>query len=341
MTTRTLGKSALAVAVVGILGLSGCASATEDQVSQQDNASVEQEERVLRFSHAYPASHPFDACGVPALNGSLEGSGLQIESYPAAQLANDSESLEQVSLGTLDLAISGGSFLGTWYDPMAVFDAGYLFDDAEHFREASNNGEFEGLFNEFESETGLKIQSAWYYGARHLTANKPVDIASDLAGLKIRTPDAPMFMRNIELLGGAGTPMAIGELYLGLQQGVVDAQENPIPTISAFKLNEVQDYVNLTAHMVQGLVVVSNANLGDSLTDDQNEALAVAFDTAAEAVYECIVREEEEILAVWEMDGSIEVHMPSGIDEMKETVQAHWSAHPVYGAFYNSIREGR
>ncbi|TDW29524.1 DctP family TRAP transporter solute-binding subunit [Cryobacterium psychrophilum] len=330
MKNRRFGLVVVAAAAAGALGLSGCSSASADQ-----------EERVLRFSHAYEATHPFETCGVPALNNGLEGSGLRVESYPSAQLANDSESLEQVSMGTLDFAISGGSFLGTWYDPMAVLDAGYLFDDAEHFRESANNGAFDELFGQLESDTGLKIQSSWYYGARHMTANKPLDSPSDLAGLKIRTPDAPMFMRNIELLGGVGTPMALGEVYLGLQQGVIDAQENPIPTIAASKLNEVQDYINLTGHMVQGLFVVSNANLEDSLTDEQNEALDAAFDTASESVYDCIVSAEEETLAEWKNDGSINVHVPSGLDEMKKTVQEHWSADPVYGDFYNSIREGR
>jgi len=332
---RRTSAVAISLTGVGAFLLSGCTPA--------DGGSSASEDRVLRFSHVYEASHPFETCAISTLKNELEASdtGLSVVSYPAGQLANDQESLEQISTGTLDLAISGGAFLGTWYEPMAVLDAAYLFDDAAHLKSVISSGSLNPLYDDLAAETGLKIQSTWYYGTRHLTANIEVQSPKDLAGVKVRTPNAPMFMRNTELMGGVPTPMSLGELYLGLQQGVVDAQENPIPTIDSNNLQDVQDWINLTHHQVQGLVVVSSDSLNESLSVEQNEALEGGMAAAAEAVYECVTTAESDILAQWVADGSINVNDSIDQNVFAEDARRAYSNDPVIGESYSTIREGR
>ncbi len=122
-----------------------------------------------------------------------------------------------------------------------------------------------GVFDRMAAETDLRVVSNFYYGARQVTANKPVRTPADLNGLKIRTPDAPLYLTTLDIMGATATPMALSEVYLGLQQNTIDAQENPIPTIASAKFYEVQDYISITEHIVQGVYLVGNQRLLDSM----------------------------------------------------------------------------
>lgn len=300
----------LSVAAAAALGLAGCGVGTP--VDTSDNAGADSDARVLRLAHVYEAAHPVETCGVETLKEELKGSGITVESYPAAQLGSEAESLEQVAGGGLDMAVAGPSFLGVWHEPAAVLDGAYLFDTVDHFVETIEGPAMAEVYEEMKQETGIQVLSGWYYGTRHVTANKEVNGPEDMQGLKIRTPDAPLYLINIDIMGGTATPMALDEVYLALQQGVIDAQENPIPTISTAKLNEVQDYINLTGHMIQGVNLVTSSGLFDSLEEGQQTALNDAMEVAADNVRECIETEEEEILAQWQEDGSIQVN--DGVD---------------------------
>ena len=95
-----------------------------------------------------------------------------------------------------------------------------------------------------------------YYGERQVTSNKKIEKPEDMAGLKIRVPDAPLYMMFPKAVGANPTPIAFAEVYLALQQGVVDAQENPLPTIEAKKFYEVQEYIVLTGHITDALLTI-------------------------------------------------------------------------------------
>jgi tripartite ATP-independent transporter DctP family solute receptor len=295
------------VAAVAALSLAGCG--LSEPVASGDSAAAENADtRVLKLAHVYEASHPMEVCGVTALQRELEGSGLSIESFPSGQLGSEAESLEQVALGGLDLAIAGPSFLGVWHDEAAVLDGAYLFDSVDHFAKTIAGPTMAKIYDEMSEETGIKVLSGWYYGTRQVTSNKEINSPDDLQGVKIRTPDAPLYLSNTKVMGGTATPMALGEVYLALQQGVIDAQENPIPTIATAKFNEVQDYINITGHMIQGVNIVTNTALFDDLSSEQQTALTDAMDVAADEVRTCVETAEKEILAEWKADGSIIVN---------------------------------
>lgn len=120
------GMSALALGGVALLALTGCVGG---QVDQEDipagDESGDADARMLRLGHVYEASHAFERCGIAAVQDALEGSGIQIESYPASQIGTEAEMLEQVQSGSLDAVMAGAAFLGTWYDDAAVLDAPY------------------------------------------------------------------------------------------------------------------------------------------------------------------------------------------------------------------------
>ncbi len=121
--------------------------------------------------------------------------------------------------------------------------------------------------------TGHSIVALTYYGERHLTANKEIKGPDDLKGMKLRVPQAPLYVLFAKSYGANATPIAFAEVYLALQQGTVDGQENPLPTIMAKKFYEVQKYIHLTGHITESLVTASAGRMLGKLTDDGEEDL--------------------------------------------------------------------
>ena len=328
----------LSLAAVAALSLAGCG--LSEPVAPGD-ASDSGDSKVLRLAHVYEASHPMETCGVTALNRELEDSGISIESFPSGQLGSEAESLEQVALGGLDLAIAGPSFLGVWHDEAAVLDGAYLFDSVDHFAETIAGPTMAKIYDEMSEETGIKVLSGWYYGTRHVTSNKEINGPDDMNGVKIRTPDAPLYLTNTKVMGGTATPMALGEVYLALQQGVIDAQENPIPTISTAKFNEVQDFINITGHMIQGVNIVTNTALFEVLSSEQQSALEDAMAIAAAEVRVCVETQEQDILADWKADGSITVNEDVDRDAFAKRAREMLPNEVTWGDLYKDIQSDK
>ena len=129
---------------------------------------------------------------------------------------------------------------------MAVADGAFVFDDSDHLYNFFTSDASAALTQGFEDETGVHILGAWNTGARQFTANVPIRTPDDLAGLRMRFPPSPTFLLNAEAMGAEAVEVAFEELYLALQQGTVDGQENPLITIKNRSLHEVQDYLSLT-----------------------------------------------------------------------------------------------
>lgn len=308
-------STGLAAGAAISLGLTACVG-DDAQVDSGDVDDMNGDE--LRFAHVYDPDHPVETCGVPAMNESLEGSGLQVSSYAAGQLGNEEELLEQVQSGALDLAVAGPSFLGVWEENAELFDAAYLFSDVDHFEETLNGEIAEEVWDSLRESSGLDVLSSWYYGTRQLTSDVEVNTSDDLSGQTLRAAEAPLYQALSEILGGSPTSMALGEVYLGLQQGTIDAQENPIPTIASYSFQEVQNYINLTEHVIQGVMVVGNQDALSGLPEDQQEALRVAAQDAADEVRECIEEQEESYLEEWEESGEIEINDDVDVDHFRE-----------------------
>lgn len=306
-TPRTRSLLAAGVGVAVAATLTACVGGPVDTPAPTDSP-IEPGDTVLRFAHVYDTQHPVETCGVATIQESLSGSGVNVQSYPSAQLGSEAESLEQIAGGALEMAVVGPSFLGVWHEPAALLDSAYLLEDVDHFLETTQGEAVGGIHEELRENRGIDTVSSWYYGTRHLTSNEPINTPEDMRGLKVRTPDAPLYLTNIAAMGGTATPMALDELYMALQQGTLDAQENPIPTIESSKLHEVQDYINLTGHMVQAVHVVAHDGLRDRLTEQQRTRFDEAMAAGAEAVRECVQEQEAEVLERWEREGVITVN---------------------------------
>ena len=120
-----------------------------------------------------------------------------------------------------------------------------------------------------------------YYGQRHVTANKSINKPEDMKGMKLRVPPAPLFLMFTKSVGANATPIAFAEVYLALQQGTVDGQENPLPTIMAKKFYEVQSHIILTGHITESLVTIVGSHVWTKLTPDEQKIFADVLKEAA------------------------------------------------------------
>lgn len=296
---------------IGGLALSGCSSTGDGEDST-----------TLSFGHVLAEEQPWHQCGATTFVESVadSGTGLEIDLFPAAQTHSDTlEQLDAIDSGNLDITWATPAQLGTRLDTLSVFDAAYLFRDVDHMMRAIDSEPAQQLWDELRDDHDMRVIGSGYYGTRHLTSNVEVAVPEDMSGEKLRVLDAPLWLDNGVALGGDPTPVAFDELYLALQQGVVDAEENPLPVIEAQGFDEVQDHVHLTGHVVAMMAVVVSEDTWQALSEDQQDAVLAAGDALGEGVTECTLQEEEELLAAWQgADSPIQVNDDVDVDAFRE-----------------------
>ena len=170
----------------------------------------------------------------------------------------------------------------------------YTFRDGEHLIKFSKSPLFKEMVDEYRTKTGIQITAMTYYGARQTTSNKLFTDCAGMKGLKIRVPDVPAYLALPKSCGANPTPIAFAEVYLALQNGTVDAQENPLPTIEAKKFYEVQKYIILTGHIVDSLATEIAPHIWTKLSDQEKKIFTdVTQEAAAKATAQIQKRETE------------------------------------------------
>ena len=156
---------------------------------------------------------------------------------------------------------------------MSVVDGAFVFDDSDHLHRFFTSEASQPLKDGFLAATGVRVLGAWSAGARQFTANKAIRTPEDLQGLRMRFPNSPQFLMNAAAMGASAVPVAFEELYLALQQGTVDGQENPINNIAANNIQEVQDVISMSSHQLNSNLVVINDAKWTSMSPEQQAAL--------------------------------------------------------------------
>lgn len=250
----------------------------------------------LKWAHVYETSEPFHTASVwAAVEIEKRTAGrYHIDVYPASQLGKENDINQGLTLGTVDLIISGSSFAAKSFPRIGVTYYPYTFRGVEHLLAYTKSDIYKELTQGYEEKSGNHIVATTYYGARHTTSNKPIAKCADMKGLKIRVPDVPAYLAMPRACGANTSPIAFAEVYLALQNGTVEAQENPLTTIEAKKFFEVQKYIALTGHIVDHLNTVVAGGLWKKLSDADKKVFAdVAQEAAAKASAEVVAREKE------------------------------------------------
>jgi tripartite ATP-independent transporter DctP family solute receptor len=249
----------------------------------------------LKFAHVYETSEPYHKWAVWAA-AEIEkqtSKRYSMDVFPASALGNETQINQALSLGTVDMIYTGQAFAARTYPPIAIGGAPYMFRDFNHWKKFSESPVLADLMDGYHKKGNNRPIAAFYYGVRHTTANKAINKPEDMKGLKLRVPDAPLYVMYPKSVGAQATPIAFAEVYLALQNKTVDAQENPLPTILAKKFYEVQTHVNLTGHITEMLLAIVGGHVWGKLSDADKKVFVDTFRIAAERSNGEIAKSEE------------------------------------------------
>ncbi len=264
------------------------------------------QEITIRWGDVVPATHPSVQMieRIAADVKAKSGGRIAIQSYPAGQLGSSRDMIEAVANGTQQVVTEGAANFGAWVPAIGVIESPYVWRDADHLVKAMA-GPVGAQFNdELVAKRGMRILGTTYYGTRHLTtSSKAVKTPADLVGFKLRVPENDVFKAMAEAWGAKPTPMNFGELYLALKQGVVDGQENPLPTIKAGKFDEVQKYLVLTAHIITPRLVVVNEAFWKGIKPADQKIIADAVAAGIAWQNAELVRQEGELIDTFKAAG--------------------------------------
>jgi tripartite ATP-independent transporter DctP family solute receptor len=252
----------------------------------------------LKWAHVYEIAEPYHTEAVWAAEEIKKRTGgkYQIDVFPASQLGNENQINEGLGLGTVDMIYTGVAFAGSIHKPVAITNAPYVLRDFEHWKAYRDSPLFRDIVRGYEDKTKHKVVSLTYYGQRMITANKEIKKPEDMKGMKLRVPPAPLFLMFTKSVGANATPIAFAEGYRALQQGTVDGQENPLPTIMAKKFYEVQSHIMLSGHITESLLVIVGNHVWSKLSEEEKKTFnEVLIQAAAKATDQ--IRASEQKLA--------------------------------------------
>jgi tripartite ATP-independent transporter DctP family solute receptor len=253
---------------------------------------------VLKFGHVYEVSEPYHKWALWAADEFKKRTNgrHEIQVFPASSLGKEQDLYQGLALGSVDMTYTGSFYASRDYGPMAISSAPFMFRDFAHWNAYRSSPFYREVKDAYTAKTGNVVLALTYYGERHVTANRPVRVPADMKGMKFRTPDNPMYTMFPRAVGANPTPIAFAEVYLALQNGTVDGQENPLPTILAKKFYEVNKNISLTGHMTDSLVTLASPGTWKKLSEADRKALQDVF---AEAAVKCTddIRAAEATLA--------------------------------------------
>jgi len=215
------------------------------------------------------------------------GDQIRIDYFPNNQLGKESDVVQQVKVGAVDMMVSGSSIWATLVPEFGMLDLGYLFESYAHAAKVLDAGVGQALNQMLQQRTGCSVL-AWasHFGPRSVYTKAPVTSLAEVKGVKLRVLPTPAFIETFKIMGAIPTPIPIGELYMAAQTGVVDGFEHDAATVLASKFYEVCKSCWLTEHLFAPMAVVIGKRGLDRIPADLQPAFlkAVADATAKERV---------------------------------------------------------
>ncbi|MDR3439368.1 TRAP transporter substrate-binding protein DctP [Telmatospirillum sp.] len=259
-----------------------------------------QAKETLIFAHLFPEKSPQQQYLIDADRELMQRTGgqLGLDIRPHGQIGDqDTRIMEAMSLGQADMTLAGAAFGARDYAPLAVVATPFGFRDYEHWQHFKTSQLARELREGYEKASGMVLLGYYYYGTRHIHSKVPVRKLEDLAGLKIRVPNAPVFLQLFRALGATPVPLPFWQTYDALKQGTIDAEENPLPTIDDARLYDGASYISLSGHVTDTAMVLISARRLNSLSASQQQLVRDVFAKVADRLSETIhVREQEEVV---------------------------------------------
>lgn len=287
--------------------------------------SAAQAEIVLKVGHSAQPTFHMHKAWLKFADLVKEGSKgeIKVEVYPADQMGSSLEQLEYTQEGTLDMSSEAMSLLSTWDKAFGVTEMPYVFTSREQALTVLNEGSFGKFLSDKMADIGLKNLGVTENGFRQITNNAhSVTKPSDLKGLKIRTMQVDSHIIAYKQFGANPAPMAFGEVYSALQQGVVDGQDNPLSQIATSRFYEVQKFLTMANIVFSADVVVMNKAKFDSLSPEYQKLIEESMKKALAYQQEIIKSEEKDYIDFFRKNGlTVDELTPEQVSVFKAEVE--------------------
>lgn len=229
---------------------------------------------------------------------------IQVQNFHAGQLGAERDMYDSMQIGAIEMGRSGSLIISVAAPQYAALDMPYVFRSQQHLRNVLAGPIGQSMHQEILARRGVRVLGIVNRGPRHLTTrNRAVNTPADLAGLKLRVPEIPVYVAAWRALGASPTPMAFPEVFTALQQGTIDGQENPLGTIHGNSFHEVQRFLVLTSHVRGNGWMIASERFWRSLTEADRQLLQQAVNDAAVHADQQIARQEDELLTTLQQRG--------------------------------------
>jgi len=231
--------------------------------------------------------------------------------------------------GNLELSSISAFDIAKLVPEFSIFTAGYVIRDPQHQQHVFNGPIGKELFKLATDKMDVTLLTPIYLGTRQVNLRevRNVKTPADLKGIKLRMPGSKEWLFLGEALGATATPLAFGEVYLGLKTGTIDGQDNPLPTVRAAKFYEVTKQLVMTNHLVDGIFIAISDKAWKAMTPAQRQKVQAAADAAAAYNNENRLKEEAQIVDFFKKEG-LTVTTPD-IDAFRKAVQAAYATSDI------------
>lgn len=322
------------------LKIASCAALSAFAVAMVPATGVAQEPLNLKLGHIQSEQDLWHF-GAKKFKEELEARSdgkITLTIYPNSTLGGDRDLVEGMQMGTVDFGLIAG-VLGNFEPSIQLLELPYLFKSQEEFDTIAKGPIGEEIAANVLQNANVRILDWWERGSRQVTSNKPINGIEDLKGLKIRVPEIPAMVTTWRAIGANPTPMAWSEVYTGLEQHVIEAQENPIPFIYGGRINEVQKNLAMTDHKYEYVTLTMSDLRWKQLTPEQQKIIVEAAAAATLAENEAVRTQTEKMLK--EMtDAGLQVTRPDTAPIAAAATSAHKAfAEKVNLDLYNRINK--
>lgn len=261
----------------------------------------------IKIAYGNQPGEPVDIAAREWARMARERSGgrVVLQLFPSNQLGTQKDVTEQAMMGGNVFQITDPSFLMDLVPDMGILAGPFLCDSYDELLHLTGTAWWKELEEDLRRRGIRIVVGNWVYGTRHTLAKRPVHIPEDFRGMKIRCPNADMMIRAVEGMGATPAPMAFGDLYPALSQGVVDGAENPLPVLYGAKLHEPAKYCSLTGHILMVSEFVGGERFVSSLPNDVQHLLAETGREAGLFMNDLIVKAEAETVNKLRAEGVI------------------------------------
>lgn len=258
--------------------------------------AAQAQERTIKFAFQNQKEHP-QAQGAQKfadLVAAKTHGRIAVKLFPGGTLGGDLQTVSALQGGTVEMTVLNAGILSAQAKEFGIYDFPFLFASPQE-ADAVTDGPFgKKLLDKLQSKNLVGL-AYWELGFRNVTNSKrPITKAEDLAGLKIRVIQSPIYIDMFNALGANAVPMPFPELYTAMEQKAVDGQENPFSTILASKFSEVQKYLTITRHMYNPQAVIASKKFWDSLSPADQKAITEAM-TEATAFQRSVSRSQADV----------------------------------------------